>query len=104
MDRKKTSTDRQKKVKSGGVRRKRRMFVVYVLRSTEGRMYIGYSQDVETRIRQHNAAGNRGWTRRFTGWKEIYREEFRTRRQAIKRERELKKMRGTVKYKRLIGI
>lgn len=101
---KKTTTIRRKTDKTAVVRRKRRTFSVYVLRSTEGRMYIGYSQDVEKRIRQHNAKANRGWTRRFTGWKELYREEFRTRKQAMRRERELKKIRGTKRYKSLIGI
>ncbi len=104
MDRKKSSAGRLKKAKASGVRRKRRTFSVYVLRSAEGRMYIGYSQDVEKRIRQHNAAGNRGWTKRFSGWKEIYREEFRTRKQAMRRERELKKIRGTKKYRDMVGI
>ncbi len=104
MDRKKTSTIKRKTAKTVGVRRKRRTFTVYVLRSAESRMYIGYSQDVEKRIRQHNAAGNRGWTKRFSGWKEIYREEFRTRKQAMRREKELKRIRGTKKYKMLIGI
>ncbi len=104
MKTERTAACRNRKVRAGVVKKKRKIFSVYVLRSAEGRMYIGYSQDVEKRIRQHNAAGNRGWTKRFSGWKEIYREEFRTRKQAMRRERELKKIRGTKRYKSLIGI
>ncbi|MDM7925848.1 MAG: GIY-YIG nuclease family protein [bacterium] len=104
MNTEKTAADRNRKVRAGVVKKKRKIFSVYVLRSAEGRMYIGYSQDVEKRIRQHNAKANRGWTRRFTEWKEIYREEFRTRKQAMQRERELKKIRGTKKYKEMVGI
>ncbi|MBN2200964.1 GIY-YIG nuclease family protein [bacterium] len=104
MNRQKAAAGRKKKVRAGVAGRKRKTYAVYVLRSNEGRMYIGYSQDVEKRIRQHNAAGNRGWTRRFTGWKEIYREEFRTRKQAMRRERELKRIRSSKKYKKMVGI
>jgi putative endonuclease len=101
---KKTKTGRGKSVPAKAVRPKRKTFTVYVLRSAEGRMYIGFSQDVEKRIRQHNAKSNRGWTRRFTGWKTIYTEEFRTRKQAMRREKELKRIRSSKKYKKMVGI
>jgi putative endonuclease len=90
--------------RKSATRGKRKAFAVYVIRSVEGRMYIGYSRDVKKRIRQHNAKANRGWTRRFHDWTEIYREEFRTRRQAMRREKELKRIRSTKKYKELVGI
>jgi len=80
------------------------MYYVYVIKSAEGRYYIGSTQDVEKRLKQHNAPANRGWTNRFTGWVEVYREECETRLEARRRERELKKSRGTKKYRELVGI
>jgi putative endonuclease len=77
---------------------------VYLIRSREGRFYIGSTQDVEKRLRQHNAKANRGWTNRFTGWELVYTEECETRLAARRRERELKNMRGTKKFRLLTGI
>jgi putative endonuclease len=77
---------------------------VYVIRSAEGRYYIGSTQDVEKRLRQHNAKANRGWTNRFTGWELVYREERPTRLDARRRERALKNMRGTKAYWALLGM
>jgi putative endonuclease len=77
---------------------------VYVIKSKEGRYYIGSTQDVEKRLKQHNSPGNRGWTNRFTEWVEVYREECASRLEARRRERELKKSRGTKKYRELVGL
>jgi putative endonuclease len=79
-------------------------FFVYFIRSSEGRTYIGSTQDVEKRLKQHNAKANRGWTNRFTGWELVYQEECATRLEARRRERELKNIRGTKKFKVLTGI
>jgi putative endonuclease len=80
------------------------MFYIYVIKSSEGRFYIGSTENVEKRIKQHNAKSNKGWTNRFSDWAEVYREECDTRLDARRRERELKKMRGSKKYKELIGL
>ena len=80
------------------------MHYVYVIKSAEGRYYIGSTQDVEKRLKQHNSPANRGWTNRFTGWVEVYREGCETRLEARRRERELKKSRGTKKYRELVGM
>jgi putative endonuclease len=80
------------------------MYYVYVIKSSEGRYYIGSTQDVEKRLKQHNAPANRGWTNRFTGWIEVYREEWGTRLDARRRERELKKMTGKKRERMLNGL
>jgi len=80
------------------------MHYVYVIKSAEGRYYIGSTQDVEKRLKQHNSPANRGWTNRFTGWVEVYREECNTRLEARRRERELKKMRGNKRDRMLKGL
>jgi len=78
------------------------MHYVYVIRSQEGRYYIGSTENIEKRLKQHNSKSNRGWTNRFTGWTEVYREEFETRLEARRREREMKKTRGSKKFKALL--
>ena len=78
------------------------MYFVYVIRSSEGRHYVGSTEDVEKRLKQHNAKCNRGWTNRFTGWREIYREEFKTRLEARHREREIKKKGGWKAVRRFV--
>lgn len=80
------------------------MYYVYVIKSREGRYYIGSTENVEKRLKQHNSKSNRGWTNRFNDWAEVYREEYKTRLEARRRERELKKIRGTKKYKELLGL
>jgi predicted GIY-YIG superfamily endonuclease len=59
---------------------------------------------VEKRLKQHNARANRGWTNRFSDWEVVYQETCETRLEARRRERQLKKMRGTKKYKELLGL
>jgi putative endonuclease len=80
------------------------MFYVYVIKSKECRYYIGSTGDVEKRLKQHNSKSNRGWTNRFNDWTVVYQEECKTRLEARRRERELKKMRGTKKYRELLGL
>ncbi len=75
---------------------------VYIIKSREGRYYIGSTENIEKRIKQHNSKSNRGWTNRFQDWVLVYHEELETRLEARRRERELKKIRGTKKYKELL--
>jgi putative endonuclease len=89
---------------SGRMYRGQIMYYVYVIKSSEGRYYIGSTQDVGKRLKQHNAPANRGWTNRFSGWVEVYREECETRLEARRRERELKKMRGKNRERMLNGL
>ena len=64
-------------------------FTVYVIRSKEGIRYIGYSSVLDKRLSQHNS-GISKFTRRDSGWHLVYREEFKTRAEAMKREKWLK--------------
>ena len=58
---------------------------VYVIRSKEGLLYIGSTTDLEKRLYQHQNH-LAGWTRRGTGWKLVYKEEYNTYTEARKRE------------------
>jgi len=76
-------------------------FWVYILKSKiVDRYYIGSTQDAEKRLNEHNTR-KRTWTGRFRPWELIHAEEFPTRSDAIKREKELKSKTG-IKEKLMI--
>ncbi|MDD5529550.1 MAG: GIY-YIG nuclease family protein [bacterium] len=73
-------------------------FYVYVLKSelTE-KIYIGETSDLNNRIKQHNDP--ECWFTEFTKknagpWRLVYKEEYPTRKDAMRREKELKSGQG----------
>ena len=66
---------------------------VYILPSEDGNRYCGYSEDITKRLEQHNT-GISKWTAKQKNWKLIYTEEYKTRTEALKRERYLKKQKS----------
>lgn len=71
------------------------MFTVYVLFSeTYNKIYIGYSSNMEERLKSHNELATKGWTVKFRPWKLIYTKTFDTKSEAMKREKQLKTARG----------
>ena len=67
------------------------MFTVYVLHSPEhNKIYIGYTQDLDDRLKAHNELATKGWTLKFRPWILIHSETFQTKRQALQREKQLK--------------
>jgi putative endonuclease len=66
------------------------MWFVYILYSQKlDRYYVGRTEDIEWRLERHNM----GWGRYTKGgipWEVVYFETFSTKREAIKREREIK--------------
>jgi len=65
------------------------MFFVYVLQNSEGRLYVGFTTDLERRLRQHQQ-GEAGWTRGRGPWELALCEMFTDRAEAMRRERSLK--------------
>jgi len=57
------------------------------------RYYIGYTNDLEKRLLRHNAALGK-YTKRGIPWVLVYTEAFPSKSDAIKREREIKKMKS----------
>jgi len=71
------------------------MLYTYVLYSSEyQKIYIGQSANLPERIRQHNSTQNTGWTKKYQPWILIYSEAYPDRKQAMKRERQLKTSQG----------
>src|SRR5688572_18419662 len=66
------------------------MFFVYILQSQKNaRFYIGYSEDPDRRLLEHNS-GKVTSTKPHRPWIKIYVEQFKTEQAAIVREREMK--------------
>ena len=71
------------------------MFHVYVLHSAHtGKIYIGFTSNIEARLIAHNHPSNKGWTRSFMPWKLIHSEVYETKKDAMVREKQLKSARG----------
>ena len=64
-------------------------YYVYVLRNHEGRVYIGFTENLEERVRQHRE-NEGGWTRGKGPWELVHQETHSDRADALRRERNLK--------------
>ena len=74
-------------------------FYVYVLANKERRkIYIGQTDNIEKRLARHNRIlpnKRDSFTSKMSGdWTVVYSEEYTTRKEAMKREKELKSYRG----------
>ncbi|MFZ6023012.1 MAG: GIY-YIG nuclease family protein [Bacteroidota bacterium] len=71
------------------------MHKVYILYSDEyDKTYVGYTSNIEERLRSHNELGKKGWTIKFRPWRLIYIESFNTKQEALYREKQLKAGKG----------
>ncbi|MBI5762985.1 MAG: GIY-YIG nuclease family protein [Planctomycetes bacterium] len=79
------------------------MFHVYVLLSEKtGRHYTGSCEDLDDRLRRHNAGESKA-TRHGVPWKLIHSETFQTRSEAMVRERFLKTGKGRAELRGILG-
>ena len=77
-------------------------YYVYLLESEkDGTYYIGYTKNMEDRLKKHNNSKT-GYTSRKQPWKIVYFEEYGMKSEAIKRERFLKNQKNKSFYKALI--
>jgi len=70
---------------------------VYMVECSDGTLYTGYSTDVDRRIRQHNAGRGARYTSSRGPVKLTFKEGFRSRVEALRRESEIKRMRRSSK-------
>ena len=66
------------------------IYYVYLIKSKEGYRYTGFTEDLKKRLIEHNDKKLSFWTKRGTNWKLIYKEEFKNKTEALKREKWLK--------------
>ena len=77
----------------------RMVYTVYAIRSeTTGKIYIGFTGDLKRRLKYHNGElgfKKRAYTYKNKGpWKLIYRENYKSKSEALKREKQLKSYKG----------
>jgi putative endonuclease len=79
------------------------MYTVYVIESREGYRYTGMTEDLSTRLAEHNNHSLSFWTKRGTDWKLVYSEECETKGEALRREKWLKSGVGREFLKHVFG-
>ena len=77
------------------------MYWVYAIKSgKDGRIYVGFTQDLEIRFKEHNTGKTKS-TKGYRPWNLIYSEEVAERQQARSREKYLKSGVGKAFLKKL---
>jgi predicted GIY-YIG superfamily endonuclease len=72
------------------------MFWVHVLENPQGKFYVGQTEDLEQRLQDHNGTYtfDGHYTRKNGPWKLVWSEQHETRRSAMLRERQIKRMKS----------
>lgn len=70
------------------------MYFVYILKTSGDTFYIGQTNDLERRLKEHREKSVRSakYIKYFDSFKLVYSEELETRSLAMKREAQLKKL------------
>jgi putative endonuclease len=79
------------------------MYSVYVLKSkSTGLLYTGSTSDLERRLEEHNSDAS--ISTKYRGpWELVHREDYPSRAEAMRRERELKTGKGRDELKRILA-
>jgi len=67
-------------------------FYVYMLLCEDGSYYTGYTKNIDLRLKQHKIGTGARYTKLHRPKKLVYTEKFDTIREAMKRERKIKKL------------
>jgi len=69
------------------------MFYVYILRTSFNTLYIGQTNNLERRLEEHknNKTKSAKYMRYFSSFTLVYSEKYSTRKEAMKRELQLKR-------------
>ena len=79
------------------------MYQVYIIRSIKfGRYYVGSAANAKMRLDLEHNKGKVKSTKAYLPWELIHTEEFTTRAEAVRRERQIKSYKGGEAFKRLI--
>lgn len=66
------------------------MYYVYMVRCSDGSLYTGFTNAVESRVKAHNAGKGAKYTRSRRPVQLVYTEEHQSKREALQRERAIK--------------
>ncbi len=80
------------------------MYFVYLLENQSERIYIGFTENLERRILQHNSIDNKNWTKNKGIWELVYFEKFENKTEALKREKYLKNLKAGKRIKQILKI
>ncbi len=79
------------------------LFFVYILQSeTTGRYYVGQTEHLRERVAYHNANYSRALKNRGP-WQLVHFESYATRREAVARERSIKRQKDRRYIQQLVG-
>lgn len=79
------------------------MNYTYILRCADGTLYTGWTNDTERRLAAHNAGRGGKYTRSRRPVELVYREEWETKQQAMRRERQIKQLTRQEKLSLIAG-
>lgn len=68
------------------------MFYVYIIRCKDNTLYTGFTVNLEKRIETHNKGMGAKYTRGRRPVKLVYKEEYESKSQALRREHAIKKL------------
>ena len=80
-----------------GILAMQRKFWVYIVASATGTLYIGVTNDLDWRVRQHKGGEIEGFSRQYHCTRLVYYESFDSVLKAIRREKQLKGWRRSKK-------
>ena len=68
------------------------MYYTYILQCSDGTLYTGYAVDINQRVVAHNSGKGSKYTRGRLPVNLVYYEELDTKKEALQRERQIKKL------------
>jgi putative endonuclease len=79
------------------------MYYTYILYSEKSdKIYIGYTSDLDKRLKRHNSINSKGWSKKHQPWIILFSESFETIIEAVTREKYYKSHAGREKIRRYI--
>lgn len=67
-------------------------YYVYILKCSDSSLYTGITNDLDHRLAMHKSGKGSKYVRAHLPFELVYKEEFKTKSEALKREIEIKKM------------
>lgn len=78
-------------------------FFVYILRCSDSSYYVGYTEDIQKRISDHNNGNGAKWTAARRPVELVYQESHSDQTSAVRRESQIKKWSRAKKEARISG-